>query len=219
MENSHTLSLSGGLYGDRSVLFLLLSNLFTIVLAVLQQWDVYTLMWIYWGQSVVIGYFNVHRILDLEKFSTKNFTINDKPVDPTPETQRKTAGFFALHYGLFHFAYLVFLLGEAGIQHTFPLIYVALCMLAFYFNHRFSYHYNRERERDDIPNIGHIMFFPYLRIIPMHLMIVMGGKFLGSNSSALLTFLLLKAAADVTMHMVEHAMARSRARRATRRLP
>jgi 4-hydroxybenzoate polyprenyltransferase len=219
MENSRTLRLVGGLNSDRSVTFLLLSNLFTIVLAVLQQWDVHVLMWIYWGQSVVIGYFNVHRILDLEEFSTEGFRVNNKAVAPTPETQRETAVFFALHYGFFHLGYLVFLLVGYGLQGAFTIAGIALCILAFYFNHRFSYHYNREREREGVPNIGSIMFFPYVRIIPMHLMIIMGGVFLGSNSIALVLFLLLKTAADVAMHVIEHAMARARAKRATRRLP
>lgn len=218
MENSRTLQTAGGLSGDRSVMFLLLSNLITIVLAVLQQWDVYILIWIYWGQSVVIGYFNVLRILDLERFSTANFTINDKPVDPTPETQRKTAMLFVLHYGLFHFAYLAFLVKESGLQGGFPAVYVAICVLAFFFNHRFSYEYNRERDQEGVPNIGSIMFFPYLRIIPMHLMVVMGGHFLGYGSAPLV-FLLLKTAADVVMHVVEHAIARNGTKRARRRLP
>ena len=219
MENSSTLRLAGGLYSDRSLLFLLLSNLFTIVLAVLQQWDVQVLLWVYWGQSVIIGYFNVHRILDLKEFSTADFRMNNKPVDPTPETQRKTALFFALHYGLFHLGYLVFLLAETGLHAAFPVVYVALCTLAFYFNHRFSYHYNQQQEQEGIPNIGSIMFFPYLRVIPMHLMVVMGGYFTASSGAALIMFLLLKTAADVAMHVVEHAMARTRAKHVTHRLP
>lgn len=101
-------------------LVLLLSNLVTIVLAVYQQWDVYVLMWIYWGQSVIIGYFNVRRIMDLKKFSTTGFKINNRSVKPTPETQRKTAVFFALHYGFFHFGYLVFLTADTKVAGGCP---------------------------------------------------------------------------------------------------
>ncbi|MDX1696728.1 MAG: DUF6498-containing protein, partial [Thiohalobacterales bacterium] len=200
-----------------SVTTLLLSNLLTIVLALLQQWDVHILMWIYCGQSVVIGYFNVHRILDLREFSTRNFRMNGKRVDPTRKTQRQVAGFFAVHYGFFHLAYLVFLATETGTTGAFPLISVAVCILAFYFNHRFSYLYNRSHEQDRVPNIGSIMFFPYIRIIPMHLMIVAGGTLAAGSQGALLAFLLLKTAADVAMHVIEHTMARNAARRARRR--
>jgi hypothetical protein len=200
-------------------LVLLLSNLVTIVLAVYQQWDVYVLMWIYWGQSVIIGYFNVRRIMDLKKFSTTGFKINNRSVKPTPETQRKTAVFFALHYGFFHFGYLVFLTADTKVAGGFPVFYVLVCIGAFYLNHWFSYRYNRGQEQDRVPKIGSIMFFPYIRIIPMHLMIVAGVSVFGGSAGALIVFLLLKTAADVAMHVVEHTMARAAARCATRRLP
>ena len=219
MENSGTLNLTRQLYSDRSLTVLVLSNLLTIVLAVVQQWDVHVLMWIYWGQSVIIGYFNVHRILGLEKFSTSGFMINNKPVKRTAAGKRQTALLFAMHYGIFHLGYMIFLISMSGVQSGFPLFSVLVCIFAFYLNHRFSYHYNRERDRAGIPNIGNLMAFPYVRISPMHLMIVIGSNFLGNNSIALVFFLLLKTAADVASHIIEHAMARGAAKRARRRLP
>jgi hypothetical protein len=192
--------------GNRSALVLLLSNLLTIVMAVIQGWDVSMLMWIYWGQSVVIGYFNVHRIMDLERFSTEGFRINDQAVEPTRETQRKTAAFFAMHYGMFHLVYFVFLFNDAFLDGPVSLLAAGICVFAFYLNHRYSWQYNRARDRERVPNIGNIMFFPYLRIIPMHVTILFGGFLGGHGSFSLLFFLLLKTAADVAMHVIEHAM-------------
>ena len=209
MERTESINLSRYPGTDRSLVVLLLSNLVTIVLAVYQQWDVFILMWIYWGQSVIIGYFNVRRIMDLKEFSTTGFKINNRSVKPTPETQRQTAVFFALHYGLFHLGYLVFLSTDAKVAGGFPVFYVLVCIGVFYLNHRFSYRYNREQEQDRVPNIGSIMFFPYIRIIPMHLMIVAGVTVFGGSAGALIVFLLLKTAADAAMHVVEHAMARA----------
>jgi hypothetical protein len=219
VERTESINLTGHPGTDRSMVVLLLSNLVTIALAIYQHWDVTVLMWVYWGQSVIIGYFNVRRIMDLKKFSTSGFMINDQPVKPTPETQRKTAVFFALHYGIFHLGYLVFLSIDAKVEGGFPIFNVLVCIGVFYLNHWFSYRYNREQEQDRVPNIGNIMFFPYIRIIPMHLMIIAGITFFGGSTGALIVFLLLKTAADVAMHVIEHAMARSAARRATRRLP
>lgn len=213
MERSESINVAEQISTDKSVVVLLLSNLFTIMVAVFQQWDVYFLMWIYWGQSVVIGYFNVHRILDLKKFSTAGFRINNRSVEPTPETQRQTAVFFAIHYGFFHLGYLVFLTIGTGTEGGFPVVSVVLCIGVFYLNHWFSYRYNREQEQDRVPNIGSIMFFPYIRIIPMHLTFVAGMAAFGRSTGALIAFLLLKTAADVAMHVIEHAMARGDARR------
>ena len=202
MEQTESINLTGQLSTDKSVVVLLLSNLVTIVLAVYQQWDVFVLMWMYWGQSVVIGYFNVHRILDLKKFSTTGFLINDKPVKPTPETQRKTAVFFAIHYGMFHLGYMVFLGEKTSVEGGFPLFGVVLCIGVFFLNHWYSYRYNREQEQDRVPNIGNIMFFPYIRIIPMHL--TMSIALIGwGQQQTLALFLLLKLLADMGMHIVE----------------
>ncbi len=52
---------------------------------------------------------------------------------------------------------------------------------------------------------GILHFFPYLRIIPMQLTILPGGALGGHGPASLLFFLLLKTAADVAMHMLEHA--------------
>ncbi len=162
-------------------------------------------MWIYWGQSVIIGYFNVRRMLALKQFSTDNFRINNRPAEPTRKTQRQTAFFFAVHYGGFHFAYLVFLFAENGIASGVAIAGVVACILIFFFNHRFSYHYNRERDATRAPNLGFIMFFPYVRIIPMHLMILMGNQFVGDSTARLVMFLVLKTLADVAMHVIEHS--------------
>jgi len=219
MEYGSTLDLTGKMYTDRSVTWLLFSNLVTLALALVQHWNVSELLWIYWGQSVIIGWFNVHRILGLKRFSTEGFRINNRAVQPTRATRRQTAAFFALHYGMFHFGYLVFLFSDARMHGGVPVFAVALCILVFYFSHRFSWHYNREREAGRVPNIGNIMFFPYLRIIPMHLIIVLGGLYAGNGVMALVVFLLLKTAADVAMHIIGHAMARGDRLRASRKLP
>ena len=74
-------------------------------------------------------------------------------------------------------------------------------MLAFALNHFWSYRYNRDVDRQGTPNIGTLMFTPYVRILPMHLTILTGGL-LGKG---LLLFGGLKILADVVMHLIEHA--------------
>ena len=53
------------------------------------------------------------------------------------------------------------------------------------------------------------MFFQYARVIPMHLTIILGSRFAKGSLTELLIFLVLKTVADLIMHMVEHADARS----------
>ena len=74
---------------------------------------------------------------------------------------------------------------------------------AFFANHLFSYVMNRNRAGKRIPNIGSMMFFPYVRIMPMHVFIVVGALAAGPHF-ALVFFLILKTLADEAMHAIEH---------------
>jgi len=217
MQNSGAIDRVGVLYGDRSLTFLLLTNLAVLACAVLQHWNVTDLLWIGWGQSVMIGYYNVHRIVDLDRFSTDGFLNSIHPLQPNCETQRCTAVGFALHYGLFHLVYGVFLLTTFRVHPDFPLTGVLICVLAFWYTHRYSYHYNRGRDAD-VPNIGTLLFFPYLRVIPMNLVILLGGEYMGEDMLALALVLIIKTAVDLAMHVIEHVLARADARRASRHL-
>jgi len=190
---------------DASAVLLVVSNLFTIVIAVVEDWNFSEVMWIYWGQSVVIGYYNCRRILCLKQFSTEGVRVNDQPVEPTRATQRQAASFFALHYGFFHAVYFGFLYCEHGSLSRIDLIGILVCVGVFGLNHRFSFHRNLERDLRRKPNIGTIMAFPYARIVPMHLTILFGSFFaFAGNAGLLVLFLGLKTLADLIMHQVEH---------------
>ena len=199
----------GNLFQDWSLWLLLLSNGVTILLAVTQNWNVLALMWVDWFQSIVIGFFNFLRIRQLKEFSTEGLTINGHPAEPTQERKNYVARFFLLHYGMFHLVYFIFLLVfsltgmlssvDENALNSADLKYILPTALLFLGNHVFSYFYNRPRDTGR-QNIGTLMFYPYARIVPMHLTIIL-GVFLGGG---LLLFLLLKTLADVVMHVVEH---------------
>ncbi len=185
---------------------LVLTNVCAIALALIFQWPIGSLLWPYWAQSVIIGWFSRQRLLALGHYSTEGFTVNDQPVEPTYETQRSTANFFTLHYGFFHFIYAIFLTQLASNLSLIDWLGVIAASIAFAFNHYASYRRNIEADAEGEPNIGTLMFLPYLRIIPMHLTIIIGGAVMQSHSSAwaVLLFGALKTLADVGMHVAEH---------------
>lgn len=189
-------------FADSSVISLLFSNVLVIILAITQHWEISTVLWIYWIQSVIIGFFNFLRILSLKNFSTKNFIINNQPALPTLQTKIFTAFFFAFHYGFFHFIYAIFLFQLFNSSQPLDLNYLFLGGLIFFLNHLFSYWHNKITDEGKIQNIGQLMFSPYARIIPMHLIIVFGAVM---GQSTLVIFLLLKTGIDILMHTVKHA--------------
>ena len=175
---------------DLSLLGILFGNVVSIVMAIACDWPLTQIMWIYWSQSVVIGIMYVIRMLSLKEFSTEGMTMNDQPVPETPAGKRNVAAFFALHCGIFHAVYAGFLWGEMP------------CVSAFVGSHSFSLMHNMKSDfKQKKPNLGTLMFYPYLRIIPMHMTIVFGGML---SAIGLPIFMVLKTLADVGMHMVEH---------------
>ena len=95
------------------------------------------------------------------------------------------------------------------------IIFISMIITIIQFN-RFNSKLINRRERDEKkkPNIGRILFFPYARILPMHLTIMFGGSLMNSGWTgaqvALIFFLLLKTVADIMMHMMEHAEPRKK---------
>lgn len=197
---------------DPSVAALVLANAITIGIAFAQHWQIGVLAWVYWAQSLIIGFFSTLKILSLREFSTEGFRINGEPVAPTAKTKHLTAFAFVVSYGIFHVIYLVFLLFL--FSRDLATVWAgAISILAgvgsLFLNHLFSFFYHRSLQERS--NIGRFAVFPFVRVIPMHLTILFAGvvSFLGGDIQAsLIVFLVAKTAADVTMHVIEHADAR-----------
>lgn len=196
---------------DRSTLLLILSNILVIILAVWQKWELSTTLWIYWLQSIIIGFFNFIRILTLKNFSVENYKINNQPATNSASTKLFTAFFFAFHYGFFHFIYAIFLMVLIKEQNI-AIMSIALGGAVFFTDHFFSFLHNKKADEESKPNIGKIMFSPYARIIPMHLIILLGaGLFLTSQNQLLLIFfLLLKTLVDIVAHTRKHSLNKSK---------
>lgn len=195
---------------NRGLLGIFLGNGITMVAALLFTWELAEVLWIYWGQSVVIGVSNFFRMMKLKTFSTAGLKSNGKPVPETEAGKRSTAIFFLFHYGFFHLGYLAFVNGQRSLGDfsALGLLSVALCIASFAWTHGRSLLLNQEEDfRDKKPNLGTLMLYPYLRTLPMHLTSILGAA-LGAESFAVLFFMGLKTAADVGMHKVEHKLFR-----------
>jgi len=213
--NKKTIEFINSIKKDKSAMILLLSNILAIIFALTQQWDLLIIMSGYWLQSVIIGFFNFVRIINLKDFSVKDIKVNDKLIKATKKTKIYIAFFFAFHYGFFHFGYLSFLIsfmGEKGMSIMSEIYPLLLIGIIFFLNHLFSFWYNRKEPEGRKPNIGKIMLFPYIRIIPMHLAIMAYGAFTIFSRIAgfelylipLVLFLVLKTFSDLAMHIAEH---------------
>lgn len=185
---------------DASLILLLAANVFAAVTAVRGGWDAGLILWTFWFQSVIIGIFATLKILTLRQFSTEGMRMNGHTLAPDASAKKKVALFFFFHYGFFHFIYALFLGGNFGTPDMTVLFPV---VAAFLVNHAVSFVMTLVGEADQVKHLGTMMFTPYYRIIPMHLIIIVGSLFAGSVWYVIL-FFVLKTFADVLLHMMEH---------------
>ena len=177
---------------------LILANVVTLVAALLFRWEVAWLFWPYWIQSVIIGFYARRRMLGLAQFSTDGFTSGNRPVPENDQGKRSTANFFVLHYGGFHLGYLVFLLAEHRVSGLWNMSILFACGVSFVLSQRNTYAMQHAADLRGKPNLGKLMFMPYVRILPMHLGIIFGSG-LGSGVFSLVLFTALKTLSDIAL--------------------
>jgi hypothetical protein len=186
---------------DHSLLALIASNLFALLIAFFSGMKLRDLLVVYAMQGLIIGVMHAIRILSLTRFQAENFRMGDRPMRETMGDKLKVAVFLLLHYGGFHVVALGLLL------HGKPpggsaLGYLA-CGLVFALNHAYSMLHNVRNDARGRPSIAVMMFLPYARVLPMHVTVVIGaGAY--HTPGLFLTFAGLKILADAVMHVVEH---------------
>ncbi len=198
------------IFSNYSILFLLAGNLYCIWYYENHPGDFATIVWIYWFQSVTIGFFNFIDLLTVKNYSSGDLKLNGEPV--TDRNKGCTAWFFLFHYGGFHLAYAVFLLVKFSILSVDRMIFL-IAVAAFFTESILNFRQQKQVERTTTVNIGTMFFLPYLRIIPMHLMIL-GPAFLGWKPS--LIFLVLKMGADILSFLLYNHIYRKNIEQGTR---
>ena len=198
---------------DFSFWSLVLTNLLTMAMAVRFNWSLLELMWIYLLQSITIGVFNYIKMVQVAA------SADNPGMFPTIFGGRgQDANFFAMHYGFFHLLYILFLLAftlapDSPLAGPTPIYWPSVfgTALMFIANHAFSYFYNRPKDAPKWTS-ERLMFFPYARIFPMHLTLILGGLAnvffpfspLAGAYFPIILFMVLKTGADAIMHLIEH---------------
>jgi hypothetical protein len=184
---------------------LLLSNAATLGAALLLHWDLGWLLWPYWIQSVIVGWYARRRMLALDRFSTEGFTSSGRRVAEDESGKRSTATFFVLHYGIFHLGYLAFLVKEHPVADLRSVAVLVACGVSFVLAQRDTYAVQHAADLRGRPNLGTLMFLPYLRVVPMHLAILAGVN--ATGVVAVCVFCGLKTASDLLMDRIDRHLA------------
>lgn len=201
-----------------SAYVLLGSNVVTIFLAVIEKWDIATVLWVYWWQSVIIGFSAFFKMLLTHTEQESLVQVQTKSMYADSVYTKVNAFFFVVHYGIFHAIYAIFLTHFFGTGQGVALPYVSFGIFIFLCNHAFSFYFNfirKERQESKTTQaLQKMLYKPYKRIIPMHIILIAAGQIfrsLGHYSLALLAFfLVIKMICDVFFHLQEHGFFRKR---------
>jgi len=179
-----------------SAVYLLCANLVTIGFATWQSWDLRDVLWIYWAQSLIIGFFHFCKILSLEELPGRSKTHQDVTSVFLPV--------FFFVFSLPHFFFMRYLIEVRKPPLGAPAIGFAVCILIFFLNHLLSFYRYCQEEMYRTASLWKIWLIPFARILPMHLVVYLSASAVPSGD-LLLEFLVLKTVADIIMHMGQHS--------------
>lgn len=179
---------------------LILANMVPVLGVLFGRWTVSDVMIIYWLENVIVGFFNVLRMVFAQGGMAPDVNKAIVALTPQPRLLQNVAKlffipFFIFHYGMFTMVHGVFvvtlfgnggaLTGSPGIHHggPFGIIYSGLYqtplfwpIVALILSHGISFWFNYIRDGEYLTaNLPTLMGRPYGRIVILHVTILLGG--------------------------------------------
>ncbi len=190
-----------------SIVSLILVNLIPVYGVYILKWSLFSVMFLYWAESSVIGFFNILKMARAEGTGKSNFQINDAPADRY--SRFGLISFFTLHYGIFmmvHFGFVVSIFGPSDMTPW----QIAFAFLLLFVSHGISYIANFLGSQEYLHvSPAQQMSKPYSRIILLHVTILFGGfmaKLSGAKEGAIILMIFFKIVIDLILHVNEHKM-------------
>jgi len=193
-----------------SALSLIAANLIPLIGALLLDWSVFLIIFLFWSENLIIGFFNVFKL------------ILSQGQEKMTATKAFTVPFFMIHYGGFCAAHGVFVISLFGkwanadlsdfhnfIHDLFIDEKAIYAVMALFLSHGFSFIYNYilkgERKKATIKKL---MMTPYSRIFILHVTLIFGAFLLiqfKAPEAGLTLLIILKIAVDLSAHLKERA--------------
>jgi hypothetical protein len=199
-----------------SVLLLVAVNLIPLGGVLFFGWQVFPIMFLFWLENVVVGIFNVAKLL-----------LAGGPGSPLA-VKLFLVPFFTVHYGIFTLVHGVFVFAMFGadwrgsglgsgpfpsfdrVQDLVTQQHLGWAVLALVVSHGFSFATNYVRNGVYRTAVAPaLMMQPYGRVVVLHLAILGGGflvMLMGMPVVGLTLLIALKIGLDVLAHAKQHAL-------------
>jgi hypothetical protein len=190
---------------------LILANLLPLYGVLFLGWQVFPVLVLFWIENVIIGVFNVLKMLTA------------RPATPLAWAAKVLmVPFFCVHYGMFTFVHGIFvfalfggafaddggLLGTAAVFEALGEFQLGWAVLALFVSHAVSFAYNYIGKGEyRTASLNSLMGEPYVRIVLLHITIIVGGfiiTLLSSPVYALVVLIGAKVIGDVYTHIRQH---------------
>ncbi len=194
-----------------SVLGLLVANLIVIIWAMVEQWSLAIVVWIYWGQSVIMGVFWLWRVIcNIGPPVRRGMAPEAEPSEVALRNPVGTAAFFLFHYTMFHF----FLVGAlvaisekspGQLIEALPMRMLVLLAVVFVVEQYISFKKDLKADSGKRLDVRKSAVFLYAHVIPIHVTIFIGVRLHESglgHEFLVPVFLIAKTGADVVMHVL-----------------
>lgn len=187
------------------VVVLVAVNMVPLIGVLFLGWSLSAIMLLYWSENVVIGFYNVLRMIAARGRPDGTTTSGGKPV--TMRQKPFMIMFFIIHYGIFTLVHGVFVISLFGSDLGSAVELLFMVALLF-LSHGVSFARNfigkgvYRRVAFD-----RLFWQPYTRVVVMHITIIIGGGVavsIGAPTLAILVMVVLKIGADLLSHLSEH---------------
>ena len=191
---------------DLSLWILIILNILSLVIAIVENENFGYVVLIAWGQSIIVGIFATKRISKVKEFAIEPASEDRKEFNPNHSKNRLAVIFF-LSYSLFHIVYLAFILFFYITKSVeLPSILSFFCLIVlFFFHHLYVYNKRNKRELNDIelPRLSKLTQEPFIRMVPVHLIMLFGVVMFSMGMPGIIgiiVFQLIKLFFDMLFH-------------------
>jgi hypothetical protein len=199
-------------FSKPSAVILILANLLPLFGVLFLGWKVFPILFLYWVENIIIGFFNVLKMSFASPANRK-----------AGKAKLPIIAFFCAHYGLFTLVHGVFVIivfggtsqGDIG-NPDFPPIIASLGnygilwgIITLFVSHGLSFgiNYIGKGEYKEA-NLNSLMSEPYSRVVVLHVIIIFGGfliTIIGSPEIGLVLLIVIKLGIDILAHLKQHA--------------
>ena len=187
---------------------LIIANLYPLFGVLLLGWDLASVLFVYWAENVVIGFYNVLKMAYAGKPLTEGITVKSSGKTTTDLSKSGFILFFIFHYGLFTFVHGAFLFTTLAKNLSLDVAVVAGSLflivshgISFFTNYIANKEYQTKSPED-------LFLAPYKRVTVMHLTVIFGSALIvnsnGESIGPLLVLTVVKTIVDLITHTLEH---------------